>query len=251
MTTTAPNDLLYATDPARALVELLAWPLALPVLAGAARGSGQPVLVLPGLLAGDLSTGPLRAFLSARGFDVHGWQLGRNLGPTLAVESGLRRRVAQLADRAGAPVALLGWSLGGIYARSAAVERPDLVTQVITLGTPFAMVDPGQTRAQAAYDRYSHLHAPGRELPVPAEIAGPLPVPATSIWSRTDGIVSWRASLSPASPTAEDIAVHSSHLGLGHHPAVLYAVADRLAQPAGEWRPFVAPRRLRALYPAV
>lgn len=246
-----PSDLLYATDPARALLELLAWPAAVQVMRTAARGSGQAVLVLPGLLAGDLSTSLLRSFLSARGFAVHGWQLGRNLGPTPAVEAGLRRRVAELADRHGAPVALLGWSLGGIYARAAAAERPDLVSQVITLGTPFAMVDAGQTRAQDAYERYAHLHAPGRGLPVPAEVAGPLPLPATSVWSRSDGIVSWRASVAQPSPTAENIAVHSSHLGLGHNVSVLWAVADRLAQPAGHWRPFIPPRWLRPLYPAV
>lgn len=246
----APSDLLYATDPGRALVELLGWPLSMQVLRSAPRGTGQPVLVLPGLLAGDLSTRPLRAFLRSRGFGVHGWLLGRNLGPTPAVEEGLRARIGRLSDRYGCPVAIVGWSLGGIYARAAASERPDLVSQVITLGTPFAMVDPGQTRAQNAYDRYAHLHAPGRGLPVPAEVAGPLPVPATSIWSRADGIVSWRASLERTSDTAENIAVHSSHLGLGHNPAVLWAVADRLAQPAGTWRPFAPPRRLRPLYAA-
>jgi pimeloyl-ACP methyl ester carboxylesterase len=246
-----PSDLLYATDPARALVELLTWPLSLQLLRGAPRGSGQPVLVLPGLLAGDFSTRPLRAFLHARGFGVHGWLLGRNLGPTPAVEAGLRTRLALLAGRYDAPVAVVGWSLGGIYARAVAAERPDLVSQVITLGTPFAMVDAGQTRAQDAYNRYAHLHAPGRGLPVPAEVSGPLPVPATSIWSRHDGIVAWQASLAQASPTAENIAVHSSHLGLGHSPAVLWAVADRLAQPAGRWRPFSPPSRLRQLYPAV
>ena len=249
--TTPPSDLLYATDPARAIVELLGWPLWLQIARAAPRGSGQPVLVLPGLLAGDLSTRPLRSFLAARGFRVHGWGMGRNLGPTPAVEAGLRTRVAQLADRYGAPVAVVGWSLGGIYARAVAAERSDLVAQVITLGTPFAMVDAGQTRAQAAYDRYAHLHVPRGSLPVPAEVSGPLAVPATSIWSRHDGIVSWRASLAQPSATAENIAVHSSHLGLGHSPAVLWAVADRLAQPAGTWRPFAPPRWLRPLYPAV
>lgn len=246
-----PSELLYATDPARALAELAAWPLALQVTRSAPRAEGRPVLVLPGLLAGDFSTRPLRNLLYRTGSHVHGWHLGRNLGPTPEVEAGLRALVERLADRHQQPLSIVGWSLGGIFARSVASERPDLVTQVITLGTPFAMDHPGQTRAQRAYDRYAHLHAPGRGLPIPAEVRGPLPVPATSIWSKQDGIVAWRASLEQPSATAENIAVFSSHLGLGHHPAVLWAVADRLAQAPGTWQPFVPPRWLRALYPPV
>lgn len=254
MTSTAagpPSTLLYASDPLRAFAEFAAWPVSLSVMRRAPHAGGRPVLVLPGLLAGDLSTRPLRNMMYRTGSHVHGWHLGRNLGPTHQVEAGLRSLVERLAERHGSKIALIGWSLGGIYARATAAERPDLVAQVITLGTPFAMDDPGQTRAQRAYDRYAHLHVPGRGLPIPAEVRGPLPVPATSIWSRLDGVVSWRASLETPSPTAENIAVHGSHLGLGHHPAVMWAVADRLSQPPGTWAPFVAPRALRRLYAPV
>ena len=243
-----PGPLLYASDPLRAAGGLAAWPVSLAVLRGAPHADGRPVLVLPGLLAGDLSTRPLRAMLRRTGSHVHGWHLGRNLGPTPQVEEGLRALVERLTERHGSPLALIGWSLGGIYARAIASERPDLVAQVITLGTPFAMDDPRQTRAQKAYDRYAHLHVPGRGLPIPAEVRGPLSVPVTSIWSRQDGIVSWRASVETPSPIAENIAVRASHLGLGHSPAVMWAVADRLAQPPGTWRPFVPPRALRQLY---
>ncbi len=246
-----PSTLLYASDPLRAFAEFASWPLSLSVMRRAPHADGRPVLVLPGLLAGDLSTRPLRNMMYRTGSHVHGWHLGRNLGPTQQVEAGLRSLVERLAERHGSKIALIGWSLGGIYARATAAERPDLVAQVITLGTPFAMDDPGQTRAQRAYDRYAHLHVPGRGLPIPAEVRGPLPVPATSIWSRLDGVVSWRASVETPSPTAENIAVHGSHLGLGHHPAVMWAVADRLAQPPGTWAPFVAPRALRRLYAPV
>ncbi len=247
----APPALAYASDPLRAGLGLAGWPLATRVLRGAPRGDGAPVLVLPGLLAGDLSTRPLRAALRGLGHHVHGWRLGRNLGPTPRVEARLRLLAEELLERHGRPFAVVGWSLGGIYARAMAAERPDAVRQVITLGTPFALTEPSQTRAIRAYERYSHLHVPGYALPVPDHVRGPLPVPTTSIWSRTDGIVSWTASLETPSPTAENIAVRASHLGLGHSPAVLWAVADRLAQPEGEWRPFRPPPRLRVLYPAV
>ncbi len=246
-----PHELLFASDPARAFADLVALPLSLQLARRAPRGDGRPVLVLPGLLAGDLSTLPLRRFLRRQGFTVHGWQLGANIGPTPRVEAGLCERVDRVAQESGQAVALVGWSLGGIYARLLATDVPELVAQVVTLGTPFAMEHAGQTRAQGAYDRFTHLHAPGTGLPVPAAVLGPLPVPSTSVWSRQDGIVSWHTCLERPSPTAENIAVLSSHLGLGHNPGVLWATADRLAQAPGRWQAFRAPRWLSALFPPV
>ena len=120
--------------------------------------------------------------------------------------------------------------------------------QVITLGSPIRLAHEGQSRARRAFNRYAHLHVVPRELPL--ESGGdPLLVPATSIYSRCDGIVAWQACLDVPSARAENIAVVGSHLGFGHHPAVIWAVADRLAQPLGEWAPFRAPAALRPLYP--
>lgn len=246
-----PGRLLFASDPVRAAADLARWRSSARLLQDAPRGTGAPVLVLPGLLAGDLSTRPVRHALRRLGHHVHGWRLGRNLGPTPAVESGLRALAERLLEQHGQPFSVIGWSLGGIYARAMASERPDAIRMVITLGTPFAMTDPSQTRATRQYERRAHLHVPGYGLPIPDHVRGPMPVPATSIWSRGDGIVSWRASLETPSPTAENIAVRASHLGLGHSPAVLWAVADRLAQPPGTWTPFTPPPHLRRLYPRV
>lgn len=248
----SPGRLLFASDPVRAAAGLAGWPVATRLmLRDAPRGTGAPVLVLPGLLASDVSTRPVRAVLRRLGHHVHGWRLGRNLGPTPAVERGLRELAERLLERHGQPFSVIGWSLGGIYARAMASERPDAVRMVITLGTPFAMTDRTQTRATGQYERYAHLHVPGYALPIPDRVRGPLPVPSTSIWSRGDGIVSWRASLETPGPRAENIAVRASHLGLGHSPGVLWAVADRLAQPPGTWQPFRPPERLRRLYPRV
>lgn len=243
-----PRRLHLASDPVRAGVALARWPITARLMRTAPSGDGAPVLVLPGLLASDLSTRPLRAQLRSLGHHVHGWRLGRNIGPTHRVERRLRELADELLERHGQPFSVLGWSLGGIYARAMAAERPDAVRMVITLGTPFAMTEQSQTRAHRTYERYAHLHVPGYALPIPDDVRGPLPVPATSIWSEQDGIVSWTASLETPSPTAENIGVRGSHLGLGHHPAVLWAVADRLAQPRGTWRPFSPPPRLRRLY---
>src|SRR5580704_19669572 len=130
-----PALLLFLTEPARGLADLAALPLAAPWLARAGRGDGHGVLVLPGLLASDMSTTPLRRFLGWLGYDVHGWDLGRNVGPTDTVIAGLPHALEALAERTGGPVSLVGWSLGGIYAREMARHHPGQVRQVITMGS--------------------------------------------------------------------------------------------------------------------
>jgi pimeloyl-ACP methyl ester carboxylesterase len=176
----------------------------------APRGDGAPVLVLPGLLASDLSTRPLRAQLRSLGHHVHGLALGRNIGPTHKVERRLRELADELLERHGQPFTVLGWSLGGIYARAMAAERPDAVRMVITLGTPFAMTEQSQTRAHRTYERYAHLHVPGYALPIPDDVRGTAARPRHVIWSEQDGIVSWTASLETPSPTAENIGVRAA-----------------------------------------
>ncbi len=120
----APPLRLFLTEPARGLADLAGLPLAAPWLAVAPRGDGHGVLVLPGLLASDMSTAPLRRFLGWLGYDVWGWNLGRNRGPSDAVLDGLPQALAALAAKAGRPVSVVGWSLGGIYARELAREYP-------------------------------------------------------------------------------------------------------------------------------
>jgi pimeloyl-ACP methyl ester carboxylesterase len=198
--------------------------------------------VLPGLLADDGSTWTLRRILRHLGYRVHGWRLGRNIGPTAATVSGLQNRLLDLRSRYDAAVSVIGWSLGGIYARTLARDTPSAVRQVITLGSPIRLAHEGQSRAGRAFNRYAHLHVVPRELPLEFGV-GALPVPATSIYSRYDGIVAWQVCLDPPSAHAENIAVVGSHFGFGHHPAVIWAVADRLAQPLGRWAPFRAPAR--------
>jgi len=129
--------------------------------------------------------------------------------------------------------------------------RPPLTRprrQVVTLGSPFRLTRSDQSRATRAFERFSHLHVEHLSLPLEGG-ATPLPVPATSIYSRYDGIVAWRACLETPGPIAENIEVYGSHLGLGHNPAVVWAVTDRLARPEGEWRPFRAPAALRTFFP--
>jgi thioesterase domain-containing protein len=205
--------------------------------------------VLPGLLASDGSTLPLRRFLRLLGYDVRGWDLGRNRGPSEAVLSGMPLALAAHADRTGGPVSVVGWSLGGIYARELAREQPEQVRQVITLGSPFALADPRQTRVEGVYLRRSHLHVTDSRLPTREQVAMPIGVPSTAVYSRHDGIVSWQNCIEAETTIHQNVEVRCSHLGFGVDPATLWLIADRLAAPADVRRTFRPPRLLRPLYP--
>jgi pimeloyl-ACP methyl ester carboxylesterase len=239
---------LYITEPGRAVAELGLYMAARPLESRLPKGDGHPVLVLPGLMADDTSTRALRAALRRQGYRVHGWGLGRNIGPTATCINGLRTKLNSLDGRYGRKVTVIGWSLGGIFARDLARRCPEEVRQVITLGSPFRIQRHSQTRATKSFDRFAHLHAEQRSLPLEADDCT-LPVPATSIYSHFDGIVHWRTCLNEPGEFSENIAVTASHLGLGHHPAAIWAIADRLAQPEGEWKPFKAPTFLRPAFP--
>jgi pimeloyl-ACP methyl ester carboxylesterase len=239
---------LYLSEPGRAVADYGLYLAARPLLPRLPRGDGHPVLVLPGLLADDVSTRALRGVLRRLDYRVHGWRLGRNIGPTAVCVNGLRDRLDYLHGRYRRPVTLIGWSLGGIFARDLARRSPDSVRQVITLGSPFRIARHSQTRASKVFHRYSHLHVEHRELPLEHD-AIPLTVPATSIYSPFDGIVHWQTCLDTPGERCENIAVMASHLGLGHHPASIWAITDRLAQPEGAWQPFKAPRFLRPAFP--
>ena len=109
-----------------------------PVLQRAPLGDGHTVIVFPGLTAGDATTLPLRRYLESRNYNTLGWGQGLNLGPREGVLENAKTQLQQAADARGNKVSVVGWSLGGIYARELAKEMPDLVRCVVTLGTPFA-----------------------------------------------------------------------------------------------------------------
>jgi pimeloyl-ACP methyl ester carboxylesterase len=221
----------------RALPELGAFLGALPLLGLAPHGDGHPVLVLPGLVASDNSTRPLRSFLKTRGYAVSGWRQGRNLGLRPGVQHAMVDLVHELNDTHGRKVSLIGWSLGGLYARQLAKMMPKRVRQVITLGSPFAST-PKATNAWRVYEMASGRRADEEDGRFGGMLAGAPPVPTTAIFSRTDGICAWQGCREQSSHMAESIEVESSHCGMGHHPAAVYAVAERLAQKEGEWAPF-------------
>ena len=130
---------------------------------------------------------------------------------------------------------MIGWSLGGLYARELAKHSPEMVRLCISLGSPFTG-HPRETNAWRLYEFASGHRIDWHDFYGPLRAAPP--VPTTSIWSASDGVVAWRCSVETRRILAENIVVSSSHLGLGAHPAALYAIADRLAQPEGQWEPF-------------
>ena len=238
---------MLATDPSappsrellllelRAVWELGAFFTLYPLLRTAPAGDGHPVLVLPGLAASDLSTRPLRTFLKDHGYYAHGWTLGPNHGPRPGAEAKMQERLAALHARHGRKVSVIGWSLGGVFAREMARRAPEHVRCVITLGSPFAG-EPRASNAWQLYERVSERKVDDWENR--ERMRTPPPVPSTAIYSRSDGIVAWQGCLEQPGPTSENIEVDGSHCGLGHNPAVLYAIADRLSQPEDAWRPF-------------
>ncbi len=230
----APSRLLQLLE-LRASWELAAGVAALPWLHLAARGDGHPVLVLPGLVASDRSTRLLRDFLARRGYEVHGWGLGRNYGPRSGVEAAMLATLDRLHAKSGRKVSLIGQSLGGAYARLLAAQRPDEVRCVITLGSPVT----GHPRSSNAWRIYEFTSGTSSVDPRRWQQVTQTPrVPTTAIYSRSDGVVAWQNSVAPNGPHSESIEVVSSHVGMAVHPAVLYAVAERLAQPEGRWQPF-------------
>jgi pimeloyl-ACP methyl ester carboxylesterase len=188
-------------------------------------------------------------FVEGHPFITHGdiHVLGRNYGPRPSVEQAMLATVDRLHATRGRRVSLIGQSLGGAYARWLAMQRPDAVRCVITLGSPIGG-HPHASNARRIYEFTSGESAadPRRWW----QITQAPPVPATAIYSRSDGIVAWQDSVEPSHAAhAESIRVLSSHVGMAVHPAVLYVLAERLAQPEGQWQPF-ARRGWRAMvYP--
>jgi pimeloyl-ACP methyl ester carboxylesterase len=201
----------------------------------------DPVVLVPGFMAGDASLGALARALREQGHRTYRSRIHANVGCTARATTELEARVEAVVARRGRRVTVVGHSLGGLLARSLAVRRPDLVAGIVTLGSP--MLAPGAhhaalTRSLAALVRLSRAGVPGlmalecvagdcarssfdeSRLPIPPEVA------FTAVYSRRDGIVDWRACIDPLATAIE---VRSSHLGMVIDPTAIRAVADAVA----------------------
>lgn len=229
-----PSKALWAAELPRAAWSVTRYLAARRSLAADPPVTGVPVMILPGLFNTDRSNAALRGYLKRRGHDARGWGLGRNLGArtTGADAQRLIDRVAALADESGAPVALVGVSLGGMMARLIAHRRPELVRQVVTVASPYA----GDGRATNVWRAFEWMT--GERLDDPAiqarsaELARPLPVPATAIWSRSDGLVNGLICRAADDPGCNAVEIRSSHLGVQVRPDVLRIVAGALDRRA-------------------
>jgi pimeloyl-ACP methyl ester carboxylesterase len=197
-----------------------------PSLARVPKGRGAPVLVLPGFGASDVSTAVLRRFLRHHRHDAVGWGMGTNRGDVPDLVPKVIALAAQLADRGGGPIPILGWSLGGVLARETARERPDLVRRVITMGTPVVGGPKYTLTARAYAARGADLDE--IEAIVDARNRVPISVPITALWSKNDGVVDWRACIDRHNPV-EHVQVRATHLGMGASAEVFDIVARRLA----------------------
>jgi pimeloyl-ACP methyl ester carboxylesterase len=198
-----------------------------PALAREARGSGEPVLVLPGLGASNSSTVLLRGYLSWLGYSVQGWNLGRNRGNVADMLPWVADQIRSLHAQTGSKVHVVGWSLGGVLAREAARDYPETVHQVITMGSPL-VGGPKYTSMGALYKRRG-VNMDAIEATIAARESTPIGVPVTSIYSKRDGIVGWQASIDKHTADIEHIEVGATHLGLGISPDVFKILARKLA----------------------
>jgi pimeloyl-ACP methyl ester carboxylesterase len=243
-----PSAALLALE-GRGLLDIPALLAAAPFLATAPRGVRHAVVVLPGLGADDRSTVAVRRFLEMLGYEVHGWGLGRNVRRADVDLPTVSRQVSGLQAKTGRKVSLVGWSRGGIMAREVARTIPDAVRLVVTLGSPFAA--PTASNVGTIWRLLTGeptFEPPPQRL---ERLAQPIPVPATSIYTRSDGVVAWQACLEQQGPERENIEVRTTHIGLGFHPPALWVIADRLAQPFNQWRPFKPPLLLQPLFPSL
>jgi len=237
-----PSKLLLSAEAVRAIYEYsLGWLLNLPIRTISPKGDGHPVMVIPGLAGADGSTHYLRNFLEGLGYAAYSWGLGRNFGPRFGFDnllSDLVRRTKEISDaHGGEQVTIIGWSLGGIYAREIAKIEPEIIRSVITLGTPFKVGDAG-THATPLYEILSKDKS-HKDPDVLKQISQPPPVPFTSIYSKTDGVVHWKCSIEECGDFSENIEIPgASHLGIGHNPVSMYVIANRLAQTKDNWKPY-------------
>ena len=212
-------------------------------------GNGAPVLIVPGFMLGDRSTQTLRSFLQNQGYQTHGWQQGVNFGPQEQKLAHLQERLLNISrDHDGQPVNLIGFSLGGLYARELARQYPDSVQQVMTMGSPFGMELPGAgftplRRLSEVFD--ASVQGLDDQALLERSLQT-LPVPTTAIYSRQDGVVHWKSAMNPSSEFAENIEVQSGHLAMLVNPQVFAILADRLSIGEKGWKPYemVAEERL-------
>ena len=230
----------------RIFVEMALLPTSLPLLIQAPQGDGHPVVLVPGFMAGESTLLALKLFLQNKGYDVHTWGLGRNVGFRGKHANALPQKIRYLHHSTGRKVSLVGWSLGGVFSLYGAETTQECVRSIITLGSPVSvdmMGNQSPPALKAMYRLVSHRLGASAHLMQPRAKAmrehRRLPIPTSCLYSLTDGVVPpQEATIDGDAALHENIRVPGSHVGLGFNGIVMAIVADRLAQPEGDWKPF-------------
>ena len=202
--------------------------LSVPKFAHLPTGDGRPILLAPGYLADQWSMRPLRQFLRRLDYRAHDWGLGRNLGNVDEDIVKMGRETLLLAQKTGSPITLIGWSLGGVICREVARLFPEAVREVITLGTPVTG-GPKYTAAAKRYASRNDIDVDELEQEVLARNQIGFEQPITVLFSKRDGIVSWRAALDVYNDHALHVEVDCTHLGIGVHPKSWEVIAHTLS----------------------
>jgi esterase/lipase len=237
----------------RGLLEMALLPASLPLLLEAPVGDGHPVLLVPGFMASEASLIALKLFLQNKGYDVHTWGLGRNMGFRSKHANALPQKIRYLHHVTGKKVSLVGWSLGGVFSMYGAQNALECVRSIITLGSPVSVDASGSQSpnlVKALYRVVSHrLGASAHMMQPRAKVMRErrrLDIPTSCLYSLTDGVVPPQEATIDGDPAMhENIRVPGSHIGLGFNGIVLAIVAQRLAQPENGWTPFVPGGLLR------
>lgn len=236
-TAAKPPSWLRLLGESRSILEFGSFNLLRMPLTRLPKGDGHPVLVMPGFLASDMSTRPMRSLLKDLDYKAYGWGLGRNLRFNKKRDEQLSTLLKRVNDETGEKVSIVGWSLGGVFAREMAKKHPERVRSVISLGSPITS-NRNYSNAKRMFETINGTEFETHFKERIAALAEAPPVPTTSIYTKSDGVVSWRGSIQKPGYQAENIRVPASHIGLGVNPVVMVAIADRLAQEEGAWRPF-------------
>jgi len=230
----------------RAFVEIASLPYSLPLLMHAPHGDGHPVLLLPGFMGSEGSLIALELYLRNRGYAVQTWGLGRNVGFRPGHASALEQKIRYMHHESGRKISLVGWSLGGVFALYGAHQASDCVRNVITLGSPVSVDASGSAvppLLKALYRLIAHpMGQTAHSMQPRAKTLRErklLPMPVSCLYSLSDGVVPPQEATLEGDPSRhENVRVWGSHTGLGFNPLVLQIVADRLAQPEGQWQPY-------------